>query len=102
MPEPIVIMDNKVCPICHKPGTVAQRAFKRQKESGKLPSDVFVGINMTIKPLEMPLLAGITVETIVIYEDICISCGTKYFTRAQLIQSPVTAENLPGNMPKRS
>lgn len=101
MSEPIVIMDNKVCPSCHQSGTVAQKVMQKFKDSGKIPRNVSLSLGRTITPLEEPILAGVTVETLVIYEDICINCGIKYYTRAELVQAPVVAQDLPKKINNR-
>ncbi len=87
-----IIKDFPECPDCGSTETVSNEATKEAREKGKLPADAFSHLEVTLIPLEQPMMAGVTVPTILVHWDVCLGCGRRRCTRAEIIQAPVVAQ----------
>lgn len=94
MLQEIIIAEFKKCRVCGCEETVAQKGAQ-----GVIPEGTFVALEHKITPLEQPMLAVVTVKAIRYSEDICVECGTKRCTRADLIQIPIQMLQQPGQQP---
>lgn len=97
--EPKIIFEAPGCPNpkCNLwKGTVSQLGCEDAKSRGKIALEAFTKLGVEVVPLEQPVMAGVPVQAIAVYYDICSLCGTRYCTRAELLQVPV---QMPGQMP---
>jgi uncharacterized protein YoaH (UPF0181 family) len=91
MPLPIEFLE---CPICHSQGTVARIACA---DEPSLPKGIFVSLEKVFTPIQdINKIATPVVKGILVHYDVCVECGTRYCTKAEIISAPVTAGPQPG------
>ena len=96
--EPKIIFEAPGCPnpSCNQNKvTVSQLGCEDAKKRGKVEQDAFTRLGMDVVPIEQPAIAGVMVQAIASSWDICSICGTRYYTRAELLQVPVQGQ-MPG------
>jgi hypothetical protein len=86
MPLPI---EFPVCPICHSKETVARLACANEPS---IPKGVFVSLEKVFTPIQdINKIAIPIIKEILVHYDVCVHCGTRYCTRAEIISVPVAA-----------
>ncbi len=70
--------------------TVAELADKDLKEAGRVPKDKFSSLGAEPIALTDPRIS-LTVETLVIHNDICARCGFPFYTRVDRARGVVKA-----------
>jgi hypothetical protein len=93
MPEPKIIAEFPKCPSCGSEEKISEVGCVGLKESGKIPKETFTLLDQKILPLETPTLAGVSVECIVTFYDVCAKCGTSRCTRAAIVKAPIQAQS---------
>ncbi len=88
------------CPICNGTKTIANLAYDEEIASGnkKIPIDTFKGMSVQPVLLVAPESAGLSIPALIVFKDICASCGTEWCTRIEKQNLPVTGiMRPPGN-----
>ena len=90
MKKPLILRESMVCPICKSCDTVGQRvAIETHRRE-------YISLEKKIIPLTPPHLAAFTIKCLILYHDECLICGTRYLTRAEIVEEPVTVGTIPG------
>ena len=83
-----------LCPICYSQGTVARIACA---DEPSLPKGIFVSLEKVFTPIQnINKIATPVVRGIMVHYDVCVNCGTRYCTRAEIISAPIVAGPQPG------
>lgn len=95
-PETKILAEFPKCPDCGSEETVAQKALT----DNKLDSEGTIAhLEVTVVPLKQPAMAGVMVPAIVVHWDVCLGCGRRRCTLAEVQQVPVMAP--PGMSPSK-
>lgn len=84
MKEPNILTEIRTCPRCGSFETLGQRIAREMHRK-----EEFTALRKEIIPLTPPHLAVIYAKHLVLYHDTCLSCGTSFLTRAEIIEVPV-------------
>lgn len=86
------------CPVCHSKETIAKVACA---DEPSIPQGTFVALEHMATPIQHPSsLLGPFIKAIICHYDICANCGTRYCTKAEKGQIPVTVQQSPHNSPR--
>ena len=95
MAEPKIIAEFPKCPSCGSEEKVSELGCAPLKASGKIAQEVFTVLDQKVVPIEQPLFAGVAVQCIVTFYDVCAKCGTQRCTRAAIVSAPVQMQGVP-------
>jgi len=89
MTEPKIIVEFPKCQACGSEEKVSELACAPLKASGKIAKETFTILRQEVVPIEAPLFAGVAVQCIATFYDVCAKCGTPRCTRAAIVTAPV-------------
>lgn len=95
MAEPKIIAEFPKCPSCGSEEKVSELGCVALKDSGKIPKETFTVLKQEVVPIEQPMFAGVAVQCIVTFYDVCAKCGTPRCTRAAIVSAPVQMQGMP-------
>ena len=85
----------KKCPICKGEDTVARLSCE---DEPSIPKGAFASLEKVAVPIQdMNKLTTLMVKTLIVHYDICVHCGTRYCTKAEIINMPVTIQHRSGS-----
>ena len=85
------------CPICKCKETVSHLACADEVTN---TGGVFLSLEKVFVPIQQPgKILGSTMRGLLIHYDCCAKCGTRYCTRAEVVEAPVTLQTKPGFNP---
>lgn len=83
-----------MCPICHSKGTVARLACANEPS---LPKGIFVSMEKIFTPIQdISKIATPVIKGVLVHYDVCVNCGTRYCTKAEIISAPVEVRHQSG------
>lgn len=94
---PKLIAEFPKCFNCGSTEKVSELGCAEAKEKGKIAKDAFTTLRQQVTPLEQPTLAGLMVQVVVTYFDVCYKCGRERCTKAELVMAPVQMQVLGKN-----
>lgn len=92
------------CPGCYSTHTVSEEINKILKTHGRLPKSQEENnfIQVTSIPLVNPATAVLVLPSLLIYDDFCWDCGTKYISQVEMKELPMLTTPKQGGMPPRN
>lgn len=99
--EPKIIADFPKCYHCGSTSKVSELGCAQFKENGKIAQDAFTSLRQSVVPIEQPKMAGVMIQAIATYYDVCGACGAERCTRSEVVMLPVTMQKTlqGGNLP---
>ncbi|MHB8084366.1 MAG: hypothetical protein ACYDHZ_00875 [Dehalococcoidia bacterium] len=86
----------KKCPVCGSPDTMVNVAVEEAKKANKLPHDFpFGSAEKVAAALIDQRFVGAMAPAVLMHFDVCYNCGTRYCTKAEIIQVPVQVQMNP-------
>ncbi len=84
------------CPVCGNRETVSREGYKGES----LPENGFTELEKVFSPTQdITKIIGPSIRGILVHYDVCLSCGTRYCTRAEISSLPVKFQQIPGGKP---
>lgn len=82
------------CPNCGCKDTVARLACA---DEPSIPKGTFASLEKVVAPIQDPnKLTTPTIKAILGHFDVCVKCGTRYCTKAEITSLPVTIQKQSG------
>lgn len=90
-------IDFDCCPNCGATDTVCRLACEGERG---IPEGTFVSMEKVVTPIVVPQkVPGLTMPALICHLDICAKCGTRYCTRVERQNIPITFQQAPGRQP---
>ena len=80
------------CPVCKNPDTVARLAFKERIVDKGKGQEQFASAEKVAVPLTDPRTVALSVDVLVFHYDVCVGCGTRYCTKAEITTGNIKFE----------
>ena len=96
MPEQPKIIREFKCTKCGASETVTGLALQPLMDNGKIPKDTPYALRREPVPLLQPSQVALTAPVLVVSWDICAKCGTLYPVRAEVVEAPITSQQVSG------